>query len=74
MIVLSYGLKYCMNQELQNRLSRLIQENVNSFSMPLDLAIDAAFNELFGMPENPAGEWSHVDDDGGEFGESFLPK
>lgn len=52
-----------MNQELQNRLSRLIQKNVNDFSMPLELAIDSAFNDIFGMPENPPAEWSHPDDD-----------
>ncbi len=60
-----------MNQELKDRLSRLIQKNVNDFSMPLDLAIDSAFNDIFGMPENPPDTWSSDADDSGEFGASF---
>jgi hypothetical protein len=60
-----------MNQELQNRLSRLIQKNVNDFSMPLELAIDSAFNDIYGMPDNPPDNRSSEVDDSGEFGASF---
>lgn len=60
-----------MNQETKDRLSRLIQRNVVAFSMPLELAIDSAFNDIYGMPDNPPDNWSSEVDDSGEFGASF---
>ena len=41
-----------MNQETRDRLSRLIQTNVNSYGMPLELAIAGACYDLFGPPQN----------------------